>query len=73
MDVLWASFVGGEAAHDRTDGGLRAVEETERVGRLPRIHPLRLQSGVAWGVVLHQELDGDTIPAVHRKEAGEAR
>jgi len=41
MDVLWASFVGGEAAHDHAGGGLRAVEETERVGFVPRVHPLR--------------------------------
>ena len=27
---------------------------------------------MAWGVVLHQELSGGTIPAVHRKKAGEA-
>ena len=39
-DVLWASFVGGEAAHDRTGGGLRTAEETERVGLVPRVHPL---------------------------------
>ena len=53
VDVLQASFVGGEAAHDRAGGGLRAIEETERVGFVPHVHPLRFQSGVAREMVLH--------------------
>ena len=38
---------------------------------LPRVLPLRLQSGVAWEVVLHQEPGGGAIPDVHRRETGE--
>ena len=40
---------------------------------LPHVRPQQLQSGVAWGVVLHQESGGGAIPDVHRQEAGEKR
>ena len=47
------SLVGGEAAEERASGEFCPVEEVEAIGLLPRIYPLRLQSGVVWGVVLH--------------------
>ena len=50
MDLHWASLVGGEATQDRAGWGLHAAEEAEDAGLLPHVLPLRIQSGVAWGV-----------------------
>ena len=72
MDLHRASLVRGEATQDHVDGGFRPTEEAEFVELLAHILPLRLQLGVAWGVVLHQEPSKGAIPTVHRKKAREA-
>ena len=66
------SFVGGEASQDRASWWLHPTKEAKFVGLLPRVHPLRLQSGVAQRVVLHKEPDGGVVPDVHQKETEEA-
>ena len=71
-DLHRASPIRGEATQDHASWGLCLVEEAKAIGLLPCVLPLRLQSGVAWGVVLHQEPSGGVIPAIHRKNAGEA-
>ena len=72
MDLHRASLVRGEAIWDHAGWGLCAAEEVEAAGLLPLVLPLQLQLGVAWGVVLYQEPSGGVVPAIHRKEAGEA-
>ena len=72
MDLHRTSIVGGEATQDRTGWGLHVAEEAEVIRLLPRVLPLRLQSSVAWGVVLHQEPRGGVVLTIHRKKAKEA-
>ena len=72
VDLHRASLVGGEATQDRAGWGLRLAEEVKAIRLLPRVLPLRLQPGVAQGVVLHQEPSGGAIRAIHRKKAREA-
>ena len=72
MDFQCASLIQGEAAQYRADRGVRLVEEAEAVRPLPYVLPLRLQSRVTWGVVVHQEPSGGAVPTVHQKKAGEA-
>ena len=62
----------GKLARTARGWWLCPIEEAKFIGILPRVHPLRLQSGVARGVVLHKESGGGVVLVVHRKETGEA-
>ena len=66
------AFLEGKQPRTAPVGGFVLQKKPRPLGSYPTYSPLRLQSGVAWGVILHQEPSGGAVPAIHRKKAGEA-